>query len=55
MTFDADGQIHDYGWRVSPLSISGSEGPFGLAVWEAQSMDFSFVGITDYMPVIGTQ
>lgn len=54
-TIDGQGNVKDFGWRVQPASVSVSSGPFGLTVWEAGKMDFSFVGISDFMPLIGTE
>lgn len=54
-TVDYQGNVRDYGVRIAPGSAGVESGPFGVRVWEAESMDFSFVGITDYMPLIGTQ
>lgn len=54
-TVDYQGNVRDYGVRIAPGSASAESGPFGIRVWEAEAMDFSFVGITDYMPLIGTQ
>lgn len=54
-TVDHQGNVRDYGVRVAPGSAGVESGPFGIRVWEAEAMDFSFVGIADYMPLIGTQ
>lgn len=54
-TVDYEGNVVDYGVRVAPGSASLESGPFGIRVWEAPAMDFSFVGISDYMPLIGTK
>jgi hypothetical protein len=54
-TVDYQGNVTDYGVRVAPGSAALESGPFGFKAWEAQATDFSFVGITDYMPLIGTQ
>lgn len=54
-TVDYQGNVRDYGVRVAPSTFGVESGPFGIRVWEAEAMDFSFVGIADYMPLIGTQ
>jgi tetratricopeptide (TPR) repeat protein len=54
-TVDYQGNVRDYGVRIAPGSAGIETGPFGIRVWEAEAMDFSFVGITDSMPLIGTQ
>jgi hypothetical protein len=42
--------VRDFGVRVEPGSVSAAGGPLSITVAQAESMDFSFVGITAYLP-----
>jgi tetratricopeptide (TPR) repeat protein len=42
--------VRDFGCRVEPGSVSAGAGPLSVTVASAESMDFSFVGITAYLP-----
>ena len=52
---DTQGNCYDYGVRIDPFSVSAESTPYGLKVWENKPMEFSFVGISDYMPLIGSK
>lgn len=42
--------VRDFGCRVEPGSVSAGAGPLSVTVASAESMDFSFVGVTAYLP-----
>ncbi|MEP7082507.1 MAG: tetratricopeptide repeat protein [Chloroflexota bacterium] len=42
--------VRDFGYRVEPASVGLTGGPISLNAASMESMDFSFVGITAYLP-----